>query len=60
MDTAITQQSHWWISNEPRMLLTGGVHSRELSPTDMRDDEIIARISKTRTHQYLPSIAQSC
>ena len=42
------------------LLLTGGVQSRELSPTNIRDDEIIARIKIIETHQYLILITQSC
>lgn len=42
------------------VLLTGGVQSRELSPTNMRHDEKIARIKIIGTHQYLIFITQSC
>ena len=39
------------------LLLTRGVQFHELSPS-MRDDEILARITKIGTHQYLPFITQ--
>ena len=42
------------------LLLNGGVDSRELSPTNMRDHEILARITKTETQRNTHFITQPC